>query len=256
MRKLETLDRALLLLQEFGADSEEITVVDLAERLELHHSSVSRMVGTLLERGFLKRNASSGALRIGPELGRLGLLALAPRDVFAESREVMEHLARWIDETVVLSILDKDETVEIAQVDSAHLIGAQQWIGRRAPIHTGSVGKVFMAFGGPDPRTLDLTPVTERTITSLEKLQSEITKVRRRGWSESVGEYEKGLNGVAAPVLNAHGKCVYVLNASGPEYRLTPERLPDVGEQTAAAGRRLSARLGFAARAMEPLLDT
>lgn len=256
MRKLETLDRALQLLKEFDAESEEITVVSLAERLTLHHSSVSRMVGTLLERGFLSRNAETGALRIGPELSRLGLLALAPGDLIARSREVMEHLARRIDETVVLSILDKDETVEIAQVDSTHLVGAQPWIGRRAPIHTGSVGKVFMAFGGPDPRTLDLVAVTERTITNLEKLQSEIAEVRRRGWSESIGEYEKGLNGVAAPILNATGDCVYVLNASGPEYRLTPERLPDVGEQTAAAARRLSVRLGLGTRATVPVLDT
>lgn len=245
MRKLETLDRALLLLKQFDSSRDEFTVATLAERLELHHSSISRMVGTLVERDFLSRDSRSGIIRVGPELRRLGLLALAPHDALAESRTVMEHLVSKINETVVLTILDTDHTIEVAQVDSDHLVGTPQWIGRRSPAHASSSGKVFMAFGGPDLETLELEPITGRTIIDIDDLRSELEQIRSRGWATSIGENEKGLNGVAAPVFDSQGTCVYAINASGPEYRLTIERMTQVGEQTAAAAQELSRRIGW-----------
>ena len=245
MRKLETLDRALLLLQQFEPAAEEFTVTALAARLGVHHSSVSRMVGTLLERDFLARGTRNGTVRLGPQLRRLGLLALAPHNAIAEARVVMQDLVGRVEETVVLSVLDGDHTIDVAQVDAAHLVAAQQWIGRRSPVHASSGGKVFLAFGGPDLASLTLTPITARTITDVERLSTEVEDIRTRGWSGSIGEFERGLNGVAAPVCDAHGVCVYTLNVSGPEYRLTPERLAEVAEATRVAARGISIQLGF-----------
>jgi DNA-binding IclR family transcriptional regulator len=57
-------------------------------------------------------------------------------------------------------------------------------------------------------------------------------------------ELEVGLNAVAAPIRGSDGSVVAAVSASGPSYRLTRDRLPDVGALLAEAAREISQRIG------------
>ncbi|WP_339393743.1 IclR family transcriptional regulator [Brevibacterium metallidurans] len=243
MRKLETVDRALQLLQAFSDDSRELTVGALATALDVHPSSVSRLVGTLAERGFLERVPGGDAWRLGPELVRLGTMARGSVDLITAARSPMDSLAGATGETVVLSTLDQGEAVDVAQVDGPHLISARQWIGRRAPLHASSDGKVLMAFA--EGRPAELTRETDRTLTTRKELDAEIAEVRRRGWATAESEMELGLSGVAAPVRDHLGRCVAALSISGPEYRLSAERLEAAAGDVVAAAATISEALGL-----------
>jgi DNA-binding IclR family transcriptional regulator len=250
MRTLETVDRALQLLLAFDCeDDRELTVAALAARLEIHRSSASRLAATLAQRGFLERTAASDAFRLGPALGRLGLIAMGLRGLAAESREVMERLALDTRETVVLSVLDGSDCVDIAQASGPHLVGMRNWVGRRSPLHASSDGKVFLAFADASAGTGRLRALTGRTIARRNALDAEITRVRARGWASVEGELEDGLNGAAAPVFDSGGRCVAALSVCGPAYRLSPERLAEVGPRAQAAAAEIRSRLGGAASA-------
>jgi DNA-binding IclR family transcriptional regulator len=251
MRTLETVDRALQLLLAFE-DERELTVAALAGRLGIHRSSASRLAATLARRGFLERAAGSEAFRLGPALGRLGLIALGLRGLVAEARDAMERLARETGDTVVLSVLEGGDCVDVAQVSGPHLVGVRDWVGRRSPLHASSDGKVFLAWAGTNPAPRRLPALTRRTITRRTTLAEEIDRVRRLGWASVEGELEEGLNGVAAPVFDPAGRCVAALSVSGPAYRLTAERLVAVGPSVQAAAREIGARLGGSVTAAEP----
>lgn len=229
-RKLETVDRALRMLQAFEHPGQELTVSALAARLDLHRSNVSRFTATLAERGFLERAPGSDAYRLGPEVTRLGMLAMAARDLVADAREPMRRLAERTGETVVLSVLDNGESLNIAQVDGTHLVGTRQWTGRRAPLGSCSDGKVFLAFGAAEPPS---------------RLRAELTTVRAQGWAASLGDLEPGLNGVAAPVMDHMGQCVAALTVSGPEYRVPEDKLGELARSVCSAADEISARLGY-----------
>jgi DNA-binding IclR family transcriptional regulator len=250
MRTLETVDRALLLLLAFDAAEErELSVAALASRLDIHRSSASRLAATLAQRGFLERAPGSESFRLGPALGRLGLLAMGGRGLMSESREVMERLAHETRETVVLSVLEGGETVDVAQANGPHLVGMRDWIGRRSPLHASSDGKVFLAFAGvgASPPSTRLAALTERTITDGGALAEEIDGVRRRGWASVEGEFEEGLNGLAAPVFDGAERCVAAISVSGPAYRLPPERVQELAAATQRAAAEIGSRLGLAA---------
>jgi DNA-binding IclR family transcriptional regulator len=201
MRTLETVDRALQLLLAFG-DGDELTVGAMAERLGIHRSSASRLAATLADRGFLER-AGGG-------------------------------------EAVVLSVLEGDAAVDVAQVDGPHRVGMRHWVGQRSPLHASSDGKVLLAWAADGaPRTL--APLTPRTITARDALAAEVAAVRERGWATVEGELEEGLNGVAVPVL-AGGRCVAALSVSGPAYRLPPERLAALAPRLARAAAEIAVR--------------
>jgi DNA-binding IclR family transcriptional regulator len=67
---------------------------------------------------------------------------------------------------------------------------------------------------------------TERTIVELEPLLEELARIRRRGYATAIGEYELGLNAVAAPVHDARGNVIAAVDIWGPAFRLTPRGSP------------------------------
>jgi DNA-binding IclR family transcriptional regulator len=246
---IQTVDRALQLLLAFDSEAQELGVTELAAKVGVHKSTASRLAATLAGRGFLERAPGSDAFRLGPELGRLGLLALAGRDLAELAASAMERLAEETSETVNLAVLDGDEAVNVAQVDGRHIVGVGAWTGRRTGLHCTANGKVLLAFGGLSLPGAPLIRHTERTITSPAALRHELEAVRRQGFATATGELEEGLHAVAVPVLDRLGGCRAALSVSGPAYRMPEERLPGIAERCARAAGEIGGLLAGSVRA-------
>jgi len=85
---------------------------------------------------------------------------------------------------------------------------------------------------------------TDRTITELEPLLEELARVRRRGYATAFGEFDAGLNAVAAPVHDARGQVIAAVDVWGPAFRVTPRRVPELVQQVREAAGAVSVRLG------------
>ena len=237
---LQSVDRALRILLSFEEEGQEKTLGELAALLGVHKSTASRLVATLRKHGLLERDRDSERFRLGPELARLGMLSLGDRSLTEVAREPMARLAGDTGETVTLSVLHEAELTTVVQFDSRYVVGPANWVGRRTPLHTTSDGKIWLAFGEAKLPSGRLVALTERTQTRRADLERELEIVRRRGWATGVGEFEYGLNGVAAPVIDASGRCRAALSVSAPKYRLSEEDLPRLAE----ACRRTAAKIG------------
>ena len=150
-----------------------------------------------------------------------------------------------------LGILEGDSMLAVAQVDGPNLIAVGDWTGRSTPLHCVASGKVLLATLA-EREVLrivrrGLVSYTERTITELEPLLEELARIRRRGYATAIGEYELGLNAVAAPVHDARGNVIAAVDIWGPAFRLTPRRVPELAAQAREAAAAISIRLGGAA---------
>lgn len=214
----------------------------MTRELDLHKSTVSRLLAVLETRGLVRREGRGFAP--GPELARLGALALSSVDVREAAREPLERLARETGETVNLAVREGDQALNVDQVQTAYFVGATDWTGRGAPLHATANGKVLLAFGrGPLPD--ELPALTIHTITDRPELLAALEAVRGRGYATALGELELGLHAVAAPVFDSVGNCVAAVSVSGPSYRLTRERLEKAAERCVAAADEISKRLGY-----------
>ena len=232
------------MLTAFDEDRSALGVRDFASLLDVHKSTASRLAATLVDGGFLERASDGERFVLGPQAARVGLLAAGGRGLADAARPAMDGLAAETGETVVLSVPAGDEALDIAQTGSAHVIGATTWLGRRTPLHASSDGKALIAFGGAEIPAGPLAALSEHTITSRAVLDRELAETRARGWAIAVGDYEEGLNGVAAPVFSNGSGCVAALSISGPAYRVPVERLSELGARCVAAAGAVSARLG------------
>jgi DNA-binding IclR family transcriptional regulator len=246
---LQTVDRALRLLLLFEEVDQEHRVGEMAAMLGVDKSVASRLAATLANRGFLERAPGSEAFRIGPEIGRLGVLNMGSSHNLVElARRPMENLAAETEETVNLARLEDSKVVNIAQVNGAHLVGVGDWVGWKTEPHATANGKVLLAFVEDSTEDVSLrTPLesfTRQTITKVGDLRSELERVRAEGWAATLGELEEGFNGVAVPVSDAVGRCRASLSVSGPVYRMPPARLPEVAVLCKKAAGEISVSLG------------
>jgi DNA-binding IclR family transcriptional regulator len=90
-----------------------------------------------------------------------------------------------------------------------------------------------------------LRALTERTIIDPEELRRDLERTRARGYAVAEGELEEELVAVAAPIFDHRGDVAATLSASGPSFRLTSERVTELGALVADTAIRLSEMLGY-----------
>jgi IclR family transcriptional regulator, acetate operon repressor len=247
---IQSVQRATRLLKAFDSGPAELGVMELSRRVDLHKSTVSRLLATLESEGLIERVPETEKYRLGFMLMRLAGQVTHFGDVREAARPVLVELTERSRETVHLAVLDGDEVVNVEQISGPHLVREANWVGRRTPLNCVANGKALLAFqpeatiarvlAGPLPR------YTERTITDPIRLRRELAQARERGYAQALGEIEEGLNAVAAPIYDAAGAVVAAVSISGPAYRVTADRIPDLGALVVGAAAKISSRLGYA----------
>ena len=248
---VRSVDRAAALLLALGECQGEAGVTELARRLGLHKSTASRLLATLQKRGLVEQDHETGKYRLGLVVIRLAERAERTLDLRGIALPELERLARLTHETTGLGILEGDTLLAVAQVDGPNLVAVGDWTGRATPLHCVASGKVLLS-SLAEREVLrvvrrGLVTYTERTIVELEPLLEELARIRRRGYATAIGEYELGLNAVAAPVHDARGNVIAAVDIWGPAFRLTPRRIPELAAQAREAAAAISVRLGGAA---------
>jgi DNA-binding IclR family transcriptional regulator len=239
--KVQSLDRALEILKLLGTEP-EMRVTDLARRLEVHKSTVFRLLSTLEEHGLVE-------YRLGYGLVRLAGSVVAEVDIARAARPVLEELALRTGETVNLAILQGNQVVNIDQIAAPNVVVNVNWVGKQTPLHATSNGKVLLAYLPEAERrrllAATLPRLTPRTITDARTLDKQLRRVVEDGYAFTLEELELGLNAVAAPVRAADGRVQAAVSVAGPAYRVTPQRLNDLGEITKEAAEAISRRMGY-----------
>jgi len=100
-------------------------------------------------------------------------------------------------------------------------------------------------------RRWGLKEVTANTITTANALKTELKAVRARGFAIDDEEKEEGLRCVGAAVRSHSGELAAAMSISGPAFRITKERVPEIGRAVMRAANELSAELGYEGAALE-----
>jgi DNA-binding IclR family transcriptional regulator len=150
-----------------------------------------------------------------------------------------------VGETVNITVLSGREALYLDQAAGPSALQLHNWIGRRMPVHATSNGKVLLAYLPAARLSEHLVPplaaLTQHTIVDPARFADELAGVRERGYATAVDELEIGLTALAAPVRDSTGEVAASVSASGPSFRLTPDRMPAVAE----AVRRAAAQISF-----------
>lgn len=245
---VQSVDRAISILQVLAKHG-SARVTEIADDLDLHKSTVSRLLGTLEARGLVAQNGTRGRYTLGDGVLAMAAGATKRHGTPTIDRQVCQDLAQAVGETIVVTILDGDAVLSIEQIIGPAAVTSVNWIGRRSPLHATSSGKLFLAHLPPEslrerlPEPLER--YTEYTITDHRELAEDLARIREIGYSTVHEELEMGLSALSAPVRDLQGRLIAALTVSAPSFRLLPEAVPDVAQIAGVAAARLSELNGY-----------
>lgn len=248
--RVQVLDRALAALEILANRDGECSLVDLCAEMKLHKSTVHRLAMVLEQHRLVDKNPDTGRYRLGLRLFEFGSKAIAAVDLRGRARPYLDRLQRQFGETVFFCILDDGQVFYVEKVESQQSVRTACTVGSRAPAYCTAVGKAMLAeLAEPEVseviRRWGLKAVTANTITTAAALKAELRAVRSRGYAIDNEEKEEGLRCVSAAVRGHSGKLFAAMSVSGPAFRMTKERIPEVGQAVMRAANELSAELGY-----------
>lgn len=227
---VQSVDRALLLLELIAKDPEGTRLSDLARSAGLAASTTHRLLTALEQRGFAQSDAATSRWHIGRRAHTVGAAWGTARSLIAPA---MPHLRRLRDatrETANIGVIENGRVITIAQAESREIMRAIATPGGGTPIFCSGMGKAIVATWEDDQvdALIDLhglTAATARSLTTKPAVEAEITRIRSVGYALDDEEYVIGLRCVAAVILGPGGEALAALSVSGLAARMTPDKV-------------------------------
>ncbi len=241
--------RVLKILEFLAQNSDGFTLTELSRTLGVPKSSLLALLRTFAHHGYLEHQ-SSGVYRLGPKAVEIGFRSPSERELPALAGPVLLDLMEKSGETVFLGVLahDPPEIVYIDKVESRQRIRYSASLGERRPLYCTAPGLAVFAFIPNAERnhlleSMNLLPLTERTITDREALLARLDDVRKTGVAISIEGFLVGASAIAAPIFNRHGRAVAACTVVGPTQRLLAQK-DRLAEWVRAAGDAVTRSLG------------
>lgn len=247
---IRSLERAAEILNCFTLYEPEKTLKQLADESGLHKSTVFRIMETLEDIKWVRKDPKTGAYRIGFGVFELGARAVSGIDFYNASLPHLERLVRVTEQSAHLVINDQGEALYLNKVEApGSIITQPSQIGLRFPMHCTAVGKVLLSY--MDNANVEqiisekgLKKLTGNTISNKDDLMDEIKKIKSQGYAIDNEEIQPGLRCVAAPIKDYKNKVVAAISVSGLMSNMSDEALPLVIGEVVNTADKISSDLG------------
>ncbi|MEZ7003768.1 IclR family transcriptional regulator [Streptomyces sp. AD55] len=247
-RGMTVLRNGIAVLSAFGDGEPLLGVTEIAGRVGLHKSTVSRILATLEQAGLVERDAASRRFRLGLGVITLAGPLLADLDVRRAACPALRELCERTGETAALLVRNGGEAVCVEQVPSRHEVKHTTPLGTRYRTAASSSVQVFLAHL---PAGVARTLLTDGTLVhtgfddaALDAYSRRLAQARALGYATNYGETSLQEVGVAAPVFDHRGEVAAAVLLSAPRFRVAPDQLPVLGDAVRDAAGQATRRLG------------
>lgn len=224
--KVEALERALDILDAFGEGKDALSLKELAEATGLYKSRILRFTASLVDRGYMLRDAD-GRYRLGPKLWRLGALYRRSFDLGDTVRPILRGIVAEINESASFYVRDGDARICLFRQESTHAIRHHVEEGARLPLERGVGGRVLLAFAGEKGKIYD--------------------RIRADGYMNAPGERDRDTASVAVPVYDSAGNLAGALALAGLQTRFSERQRERAVQVLLRASKALGPKLARSA---------
>lgn len=243
--------KALTVLDFIGEQRRPLSVLEVAEGICVDRATAYRMLMTLVQAGYVSRDASSKNYRLSFKVLTLARHLMGEDERASHIIAALRTISEATGETVHYSVLERDSAVLVFRAKGTQRVAVDFQIGDRSPLPCTSIGKVLMAY--QDMRATEaviargLPMVAPKTITDPQRLREELARVRAQGYAYDDLEFAPDMRCVAVPVFEKGGEVPGGIAISGPSSRFDLTRLDWLRDVALAHATDLSRTLGGSA---------
>jgi IclR family transcriptional regulator, KDG regulon repressor len=226
-----------------GVPLEEITQI-----CGLPKTTVYRLLYSMQKLGFVEQDPVTSLYSLSGKFFELGANALPYQRLTVVARPLMQTLLLSFGESVNLAVPKSGGALYIAVLESPKPHRVAAGVGGFSFLHSTSVGKSIAAYLPPEERDRQMrrhgmAPFTPATLTSREKLEQELERVRSEGVALDNEDNAQGSICVGGPIFASASQPIAALSVSGPSVRMS-QNLPAIKAAVREAVQTISTLLG------------
>ena len=183
---VRSVAKTLDVIQAFDADHSHLTLSDVARRTGQTRASARRFLLSLESLGFVRSEGQRFSLT--PRVLTLGHAYLSSLTLPDVAEPHLKALSAEVGESTSASVLDGDDIVYVARVQTRRIMAVEIRVGTRFPAWATAMGRVMLALGPDDVvddylARVQLTSLTQRTIAGPRRAAGRA----RRGSASAAG---------------------------------------------------------------------
>ena len=186
---MQSVDRALSIIETLAEDDEGYRLSDLAIRTGLSTSTVHRLLATLESRRFVQFDRTESKWHVGARSFTVGATFARRRNFSAQAVPYLRKLRDLTRETANLAVVDDEFIVVLTRMESREIMRSLTKVGGRVAMVASGVGKAVLAtYSDEDVSAIirhhGMPRLTEKSIVRPGELFKELEKVRRQGFAD------------------------------------------------------------------------
>lgn len=213
---LQTVDRALELLDLMASSSEKMSVIEISKALNVTRTGAYNLLNSLMARNFVEKDTANNKYHIGYRFLELGacyryqypFVTVAERGIYALSRKWTHQINLSIYKSPCQVLFLVTKATESIQRTAQRVI---------LPAYTSASGKLLMSYLPEEQLMQDISQTELRkfarqTITDKDLLLANLEEIRSNGYSVEREESNNQRGCVACPVRDISGEVIAAIS--------------------------------------------
>lgn len=227
------LARGLEILRCFKADKALLGNQEIAEKTGLPKPTVSRLAYTLTQLGYLNYLKNYRKYQLGTGVLALGYGVLTNLNILKIARPFLRELADHAQAAIGLCAQDRLNMIYLENIyPNTNAVVLRYQAGDFLPLANTAAGRAFLCALSDRERTYLMDQIRQRDEKEWPGLKAGIEQALKDyqdfGYCMSLGDYNKGINGLGAPIKSpAGGSDIKVINCGAASFQLRRHIIED-----------------------------
>ncbi|EHE98141.1 IclR family transcriptional regulator [Enterocloster citroniae] len=252
--KIETIqavDRALQILETIGRVN-SMSLAELNKEIKVNKASLSRLVYTLVQNGYLAKNEKNGDFSLTLKTYEVGLNAVQNLDKLSLINSTLVDLNNRCGRIAQFSVEDNNQLLCLQSIGKeAMSFSVYTSVGHRSPLYSTSAGKALLSTYSNGEiiekwDKMNIQSLTENTLTDLQLFLQDIGLTRQRGYALDREENEYHVFCLGTVIMDFSNRPIGAISVSGSS--LSEQEEKEISSLVLTSSRKLSNLLGYAIR--------
>ncbi|MEF9934507.1 MAG: IclR family transcriptional regulator [Clostridium sp.] len=247
MKTIQSIDRAVMVLDCISKNNNKLKLTDISEMLNLKVTTLHGIISTLEIADFVTKNPETNKYCLGIRLYELGNIYGESISISKTAGPYLQALVEKYSETVHLAVPTGQSASYIKVIESPHPIRLGSQVGTRDSLLNSSVGKVILSNSSDKFINKFIEDYKENNIDlpgyTIEEITDMINDIKAKGYG--FHSYCEGncFNCVAVAIKNSSGTVVGAIDISVPIFRWKDEMLDSMKTDLIAMASLMSTKL-------------
>lgn len=220
-RGIQSVDIALAVLSGLSGASGPLSLGELATVTGMPPAKLHRYLASFVAAGYVTQRKRSGAYDLGPAALRLGVAAMARKDIINDVASALPMLTAETGATALLAVWGDQGATIVRWERAASFIVTTLGLGTTLPLLPSATGQVFLTYAPPALTSTRLAQeLKDMPAADPAALQ---TLTRSQGYARTDGRFIPGLAAISAPVLNWQGEIEAAVTLVGTDPRMVAD---------------------------------